>query len=605
MDLLARSPLFFSPNVSCVERQIQSYSMFNRWNISHFFIHKFILAMFTLLDSDGVMNVLQSSSTCWAIAVNDYGTLVSSAMALATFACLFFLAYVLHRTLKSRTPPDQKLRQLNKQIRKSKRSKGHHHPAKSRGAGRIRTKHDTQHSKPNEEEGDHRIEDASQTLPPLAEDKPIDSAPSLPSVLHPSSLESNDRPHVTLRDRAVSSSSISSSVDDHSSVGSTSGRSTPTPAVANESSHLVAEIEQRTERPRPGASKVGQNRAQPTTGSTSRRTQNSRRNNKNKGGASGEAAHVPVAPSKRWDALKPATPGRTGGRQKLNNAPTPVPSKDSVRLNARRNDANIHDESLLGRPKEERKPVRKVNNPPSKTDHVASSVSSPVYQSISYHAPQQNIDGEIAEQSATSKQSACQFDSYFGYQPSDPTDMIPDSPSLFLNGTSRDMNLPPYSPPAMDPQNVSWGNNSNDGELGLIASLLRPPPGLTKPESFDAIAPKSQYQVFSSELNMYEGERTGNRSASATQISVPPNPVLPDLPMHANVFQSLPLSTGTDDQIFYDPSNRVASAVASPMRRARLKENPFAASDEDDEEEQIEADLQELGGRMIGSVLDF
>jgi len=37
-----------------------------------------------------------------------------------------------------------------------------------------------------------------------------------------------------------------------------------------------------------------------------------------------------------------------------------------------------------------------------------------------------------------------------------------------------------------------------------------------------------------------------------------------------------------------------------------VKENPFATSSDDDEyDEKIEADLQELGGQMVGSILDF
>jgi hypothetical protein len=37
----------------------------------------------------------------------------------------------------------------------------------------------------------------------------------------------------------------------------------------------------------------------------------------------------------------------------------------------------------------------------------------------------------------------------------------------------------------------------------------------------------------------------------------------------------------------------------------QLKENPFASSCSADEEDRIDAELQELGGRMVGSILDF
>ena len=35
-----------------------------------------------------------------------------------------------------------------------------------------------------------------------------------------------------------------------------------------------------------------------------------------------------------------------------------------------------------------------------------------------------------------------------------------------------------------------------------------------------------------------------------------------------------------------------------------VRDNPFATSDDDDDD-QIEAELLELGGQMVGSILDF
>ena len=80
--------------------------------------------------------------------------------------------------------------------------------------------------------------------------------------------------------------STTSSVDDHSSCGTESGRSTPTPVVANEASHpaVVAALEKRavpateTSRARAKINNAGaQNRVQSTN---SRRSQNSRRGRK-------------------------------------------------------------------------------------------------------------------------------------------------------------------------------------------------------------------------------------------------------------------------------------------------------------------------------------
>jgi hypothetical protein len=85
------------------------------------------------------MFVLQSSSTCWAMAVNDYGTIVSTLLALSTFAALFLLAYVLHRTLSSRTPEGRRRQQnavADKHRRKKRKQHAHHRGSKSSAGGR-------------------------------------------------------------------------------------------------------------------------------------------------------------------------------------------------------------------------------------------------------------------------------------------------------------------------------------------------------------------------------------------------------------------------------------------------------------------------------------
>ena len=53
-------------------------------------------------------------------------------------------------------------------------------------------------------------------------------------------------------------------------------------------------------------------------------------------------------------------------------------------------------------------------------------------------------------------------------------------------------------------------------------------------------------------------------------------------------------------------STRFRSAPPSAVYKHRhLRDNPFATSDEEADEDQIEAELQELGGQMVGSILDF
>lgn len=48
---------------------------------------------------NALLYVVRSSVIGWSIVMNDYGAIVSTALALATFASLFFFAYVLKRTL--------------------------------------------------------------------------------------------------------------------------------------------------------------------------------------------------------------------------------------------------------------------------------------------------------------------------------------------------------------------------------------------------------------------------------------------------------------------------------------------------------------------------
>ena len=147
------------------------------------------------------MLLLHSSSTCWAVAVNDYGAIISTLLALSTFASLFFLAYVLHKTLSSRTPQNRLRLQQNaeKQRRKKRRPQGSH-ARSAKGGGRLRTI--TQQRKEGEtlDENEHafvnstdevrlRSDDTiAHTLPSLAEDKPVMS-PSI-SPIHTSPTSS-------------------------------------------------------------------------------------------------------------------------------------------------------------------------------------------------------------------------------------------------------------------------------------------------------------------------------------------------------------------------------------------------------------------------------
>ena len=52
-------------------------------------------------------------------------------------------------------------------------------------------------------------------------------------------------------------------------------------------------------------------------------------------------------------------------------------------------------------------------------------------------------------------------------------------------------------------------------------------------------------------------------------------------------------------------STAPSSSTKKKKRSTKLKENPFADEEEEDDVSVIEAELQELGGQMVGSILDF
>jgi len=103
---------------------------------------------------NALLYVVRSSVTGWAIVMNDYGAVVSTALALATFASLFFFAYVLKRTLTKQRRNNDILASSSSTTTttttsstKKKKRRAHHHNNHSknntRGVGISRTNHST------------------------------------------------------------------------------------------------------------------------------------------------------------------------------------------------------------------------------------------------------------------------------------------------------------------------------------------------------------------------------------------------------------------------------------------------------------------------------
>jgi len=547
------------------------------------------------------MTLLQSSSTCWAIAVNDYGAIISTLLALATFASLFFLAYILHRTLASRTP---KNKQRNLQAEKQKRKKRRHgsNHTRGRGGGRIKSNHAQQHGpreghtdsrdsivKVNEEEH-NRGESKTQPLPPLAEDEPVATSEPVPP-LHSSTTATLKEEDPQLRDRATSTSTLDSSSSGVSSCGTGSGRSTPTPAVANETqpSNLAA-LERH-----PVDTTLNRMKAKNVN---ARRPQNNRRGKKSTDVSGGHRLPVatPPVPSRRWDALKPAN--RTNNRQRHNN---PASSGRHARDD---HIASIARYSKRGDSLQQNRSIRNAASFPFPTSperfaghDSATSISfdnDGFGNSVFTGSPIRNT------YSSNSKAATSQV----GYLSSRPSTA---SAACHPSSITSDLNA----------ESPSWTERGIGASAG--GTPIRPPPGLESIQQHDIpfgcsssdggmSAPASPFRGLPSALEVHLNESDGDGFCSATSSPFRStlsagNPSNEPSMLSNYEGMSLPPDSSSSSLPCRPLPGCTVRPYSAASQRPHVKENPFASSDDD--EDQIEAELQELGGQMVGSILDF
>jgi hypothetical protein len=499
---------------------------------------------------DGVSLLLKTLSTCWSIVANDYGTVVSALLALTTFAALFFLIFVLHRTLASRTPEHQRQLQHSRNGEKHRRKKRKHvhtrgHKASQKSPSALPQQHvdsvdsignsDSQISK---EYADDMLQ---QLLPPLAEDAPLENPPS--TLFHLSTLSvKNLEPSTAEQSHSMPSLTVDTfipcSVDDQSSC---SGRSTPTPAVANEISHpaFLSNPEENLD-----ALKT-YNLAY------SRRAVNPRRGGKKvSGDGVGGASPPPVPiPSKRWDVLKPSS--RTTPRCRT---PQRFPVSTKSRSIPR---THLREESKAPRVTEDRHPFEHT---------VTDSVSS-------YEGPEINvvINGDVSvgpsslrldDRSCSNDRRQQQFDEVSTLNPLSPSW----TGSLSLTPAGG---CPPRNDPILSPQLGFDAFHRENVPFGY--GIHQCPQATGAPDGFPQYMP-SHYQ-------------------SSFPVSYPPHPST------TNAYGAMFAPT-------VDPPSSVSDLYAQHISHAPIvRENPFATNDDDDD--RIEAELQALGGRMVGSILDF
>lgn len=585
---------------------------------------------------DGIMVLFQSSSTCWAVAVNDYGAMISTLMAISTFATLFFFAYMLHKTLASRTPENKLRQQQNAEKHRRKKRKPHHHArgAKGSGGGRLRSSGTQQELRPDDinlvdgshAKGDECVHTESSLSPsqtPSVDDQPFqNSAIADPSIASLATPTKDDKSRLVPRRLQIISSPplhlATNCVDDQSSCGTESGRSTPTPAAANEFSHeaVVSALETSAD---PSA-ELGQQNAKANQSppgaqsrvpsAASRRSQNSRRGKKSAAAAAmvdgisaNNTAHAPIAPSpsKRWDALKPTTSRAGNGRQRQ---PASARSRGMRDVESAR--FGTHSCPSLS----ESSGKRAISISPMRGDSLQDRPL-PVHQAFPVPSMGYMQGASLSSGASTIPLAKCD-----GYG-SSAEQRTPDSFANSLNHqnyTARSSEQPAPFFSSLNP-NSPW--NDRVHQAGAPTRL---PPGL---ETFrndipfgcgssdgGNSAPASPFQYPPSLLDAYNSDFYGVQGGSAVSLPFHPSKKTENLESDLSFFcdydgLSTPPDEANDSFSHRAAPGRIAPPRATSDQYSHLRENPFATSDEEAEEDQIVAELQELGGQMVGSILDF
>jgi hypothetical protein len=625
---------------------------------------------------------MQSSVTCWAIAVNEFGAIVSTMLALSTFATLFFFVYILHRTLKSRTIKGRQQQQQNhKNNDKHRRKKRKHQNTRGQknNSGRLKStptvpqRRESIHVKIEHENIDPNISDlilndeamdhillpnpndcytkindetVQRILPPLAEDEPLESPPTTGNLLGTTLLslkKYESQLQTSPRSRTASSSttdSVSFSMDDQSSC---SGRSTPTPISANESSthpsFVTTIMKQSSSNSDSNGNRVKNNVGAAGTPNRNmnqnfRRFQNSRRSGKknnhfvditsNSGSANNSTQlHVP---SKRWDALKPSNRIMNNRQQRHGSG--------SKYLGIQSNEARTIESTFLVENGQISSDERQPSSP--ENDKLHSPDISPGVNEQQHGVMQPDLDpvldisNIIQSANALDRPSAviCK-NPYgippieFGHQTSQFSGLNPNSPSWtsFRQVGSQSTDMPVSQQKCHPPCNLDTyqsdsvfgvGNLNSSGtkiatERTAFFDTSPQPTQLdmnqrdqfyfnatnsTEPLGYNRIEPSSMLFTTTSDFDFlgtvrgFNGNSEldfANNGASVSTLCIP----------------------SVDKTMISTPPTSIGTLYRRSPHHSHVRENPFASSDDDDEDDQIEAKLQELGGQLVGNILDF
>jgi hypothetical protein len=586
-----------------------------------------------------MLSFFHSSTTCWGIIVSDYG-LITTVAAAATFAALVLLIWIMHRTLSPRSKrPNRPIPSTDKKRKKRKGHMRHHHCRNGSGTGtgsanssditKIQTPDDAiciSSDKPLESPPSPNRLDAVTPIPPcpppsVLEGYPLElssptestSSPQLPALdssllaTTTATIPRGDSPslvtnqedlvhplwasHERSRSRVHSVSTVdTSTMSDDQSCGSTSVRSSPSMSVT--SSTLGSAEKGRASKSNDTNSRDGSiigTTRNSKSGSPSLRRQQHKRG----GGKSSKlertkhnnqvTADVPMVASSRWDALKPSAKhdhpstsnhynqnhhrfnNRGGGGRGSRKGRSPTGARDGIVATGANSSAASESFFSLG---------------PS----PAATTTAPLLTET------QNLNRPVAQSTPVVSRS-----------PSPNNTMTP-LPSILTMPASNHYMLttsPPPPPPGLGPLPVVGGsgarlamassfspsNTSLNGNHGLD---LSPSMNLNldwQNGAFSSSKSEMPFSAMDSILNSHRQAQLQHVTGTAT----------PNWMGCPDVQESVTTTKQHQRQSILAPSG------FSGPQYSPLKENPFAP----DDDSQIEADLQELGGRMAGSILDF
>ena len=536
------------------------------------------------------MSLFRASCTCWSMLLHEHGAIISTCLALATFVSLFFLVYVLHKTLSPRQPPVPK---SLKPVKKKKRKRGHRasgrhtratqqqqRPSRSKSRDRESNEIQSNSDLPSGavKEDAQSVTTATQpTLPAVLEDTPVE-----PSKQQQEEVITSAFARTASRLRTMSASSVEESIAS-ASVGDQSwddGRSTPVPlalplscttsptTTATSPTPSLTTTTAISSDARTGNSRPRAPRRTPSN-SNARKNQNRRRGGASGGvgGGSGSAARKTKEPKQR----SPPFHRSKMGVERSPRAPPAVRSPPRI--------ASLTTGHSF-----------KTKFPPAGTDQLSmnsSSVPTVPVQATSAVRMEPRVE------------------------PMNPRHQPQPVASYHQNTTARPF---PPPPPGLSPV--------PQFEQSPLAHLRTPNRQQEQQQSqYDVerssgvSLPPNHYRPYgpSPPLSFVTGQQhrhpmsppVRQKNQQACYVSSKDDPDVPLVPPQSPLLSVMTATNDTDTAFELENREAPSRVRANPFAAAESSIPVGAVSQDTEDNDRIEAELQELGGRMVGSILDF